>query len=152
MSMVNLKQFRSLAALICGSVSIVNCSGAPQTPASTGIAAAVPTATTPGDAIGIQFHNNPDPPHSGDNHALVAVTGADGVPVSDATVTTVYYMPAMPSMGMPEMRNSFPMTSDGNGSYSGSGNLVMAGTWNVTVTVSRSDKVLGSQKFTVIAK
>ena len=37
----------------------------------------------------------------------VSVLDADGKAIPDAEVTVTLVMPAMPSMGMPEMRNSF---------------------------------------------
>ena len=125
------------------------CARTPETPA-TGQAQSAAAAPTSG--LTIRFHNDPDPPRTGDNAAQVTVTSADGSAVTDATVSAVYYMPAMPSMGMPEMRSSFALTHQGLGVYSGSGTLVMSGTWNVTVAVSRGGAPLGSQKFTVIAR
>ena len=74
-----------------------------------------------------------------------------GAPVIDATVTAVFYMPAMPSMSMPEMRSTFPLQAAGDGIYRGTGNLSMGGTWNVTVTASRTGETLGRGKYTIIA-
>jgi hypothetical protein len=38
------------------------------------------------------------------------------------------------------------------GSYTGSGQVAMAGNWDVTVTVKRAGKELGSKKFPITAK
>ena len=87
----------------------------------------------------------------GDNEVEAVVT-QDGKPVTDATVAAIFRMPAMPSMNMPEMHSSATLEHQGAGRYVGTGALVMNGTWNVTVTVSRGDAELGSSRFTLLAK
>ena len=91
-------------------------------------------------------------PAKGDNEVEAVVKGADGKPVTDATVAATFRMPAMPSMNMPEMHTTASLAHQGDGRYLGTGQLVMAGTWNVTVTVSRDGAQLGSSRFTVLAK
>jgi len=103
-------------------------------------------------SITIDFKVNPDPPRSGDNTVNVVVRNADGTAVTDAAVTATFYMPAMPSMNMPEMRDVFQLSHTQEGTYSGRGNLEMAGTWDVTVNVSRSGEPLAKGRSTVIAK
>ena len=44
----------------------------------------------------------------------VTVTGPDGKPVSDAQVQVTLVMPAMPAMGMGEMRSSINLTWNGS--------------------------------------
>lgn len=120
---------------------------APQSQAS------VPATTVAGSpALNISFNMDPNPPQAGDNKLEVSVKQADGTPLTDATVTAVFYMPAMPSMGMPEMRSTFALSSTGNGIYRGTGELVMSGTWDVTVNVARGQEKLGNKKLTIIAK
>lgn len=113
---------------------------------------AVSTPAAGEQNLNIAFKNDPDPPQAGDNTVEVTVKQADGTPVVDATVNAVFYMPAMPSMNMPEMRSTFNLSSAGDGRYRGQGQLVMSGTWNVTVNVTREGEKLGNAKFTVIAK
>ena len=91
-------------------------------------------------------------PTSGDNKVEAVVKKADGTPVTDATVAATFRMPAMPAMNMPEMHSTAPLAHQGDGRYVGTGELMMAGTWNVTVTVSRDGAQLGSSRFTVVAK
>ena len=90
-------------------------------------------------------------PTKGDNKVEAVVT-QDGKPVTDATVAATFRMPAMPSMNMPEMHSTSALEHQGGGRYVGSGELSMAGTWNVTVTVSRGGAALGSSRFTLQAK
>jgi len=102
--------------------------------------------------LAIEFRSEPDPPKAGDNTFEVTVKEPDGSPVTDATVTTVFSMPAMPSMNMPAMRSTATLGHEASGRYRGAGQLSMGGTWNVTVTVSRGFEELGSKKFSVVAK
>jgi len=91
-------------------------------------------------------------PTSGNNKIEALVKQADGAPVTDATVSVTFRMPAMPAMNMPEMHTTAPLTSQGDGRYTGTGELMMAGSWNVTVNVSRGGEQLGSARFTLLAK
>lgn len=119
-------------------------SGAGATPAATqSIAAGQVTVT---------FATEPDPPKAGDNSVVVTVKQPDGTPVTDGSVTAVFSMPAMPSMNMPAMRSEAMLAHQGGGTYRGTGQLSMSGTWNVTVSVSRSGQELGSARLSVVAK
>ena len=119
--------------------------------AAAGGAPASPVAAVP-MPLNISFKSDPDPVRTGPNNLEVKVLGADGKPVTDATVSAAFFMPAMPSMNMPAMRNTVPLQSAGNGVYRGTGQLEMGGTWDVTVNVSRNGEKLGSKKLTVIGK
>ncbi len=109
-------------------------------------------APTAGQELSISFRSEPDPPEAGDNTFEVTVKQPDGSPVMDATVTTVFSMPAMPSMNMPAMRGTATLAHKASGRYRGSGQLSMGGTWNMIVTVSRGSEELGSKKFSLVAK
>ena len=63
-----------------------------------------------------------------------------------------FYLPPMPSMNMPEMRNNLQLTSAGNGLYKGSGTVGMAGDWDVTITAARRGQTLGTKKIKLTAK
>jgi hypothetical protein len=114
-------------------------------PASTGSSATR-------DGLDIMLRSQPDPPRSGDNMFEVTVRDAAGQPVSDADVTVTFFMAAMPSMNMPEMRNSVPLTHQGGGSYRGGGTVMMAGEWDVTVTASRAGQQIASETFDVVTR
>jgi hypothetical protein len=102
--------------------------------------------------VNVTFASEPDPPKAGDNSFLVTVKQPDGTPVTDGTVTAVFSMPAMPSMNMPAMRSDAALAHQGAGTYRGTGQLSMSGTWNVTVSVARNGQELGSARFSVVAK
>ena len=127
--------------------------------------AAAPGGTTPGQGstpagqpasdgqrVAIEFRSDPDPPTWGNNTFEVTVAQPDGSPVTDATVETVFSMPAMPSMNMPAMRSTTALPHQGAGRYRGTGELSMGGTWNVIVTVARGTEELGRRTFSVIAR
>ena len=104
------------------------------------------------DGLTITFASTPDPPHAGANTFDVTVTQADGAPLADATVTTVFSMPAMPAMNMPAMRSEATLQHDADGRYRGTGQLSMGGTWNVAVKVVRGSEELASRQLSIVVK
>jgi len=116
----------------------------PQAPAATG-------AGTP-ERVEITFRPQPDPPRTGDNVLEVSVKDAAGQPIADADVTVTFFMPAMPTMNMPAMRNEAKLPPVSGGVYRGPGQVMMAGRWDVTVTVTRDGQRLGSRQFAVVAR
>jgi hypothetical protein len=101
--------------------------------------------------VDVTFKSEPDPPKMGENTFEVMVMSG-GQPVTDADVAVEFFMPAMPAMNMAEMRNSVPLAHDSGGRYRGTGNVMMSGSWDATVTVKRGGQLLGSEKFPVTAK
>ena len=104
------------------------------------------------NGLTVTYRTDPNPPIAGKNVAYATVKSENGAPITDAHIAAVYNMPAMPSMNMPEMRNTFQLTHQKKGAYQGTGELVMGGTWNVTVEVTRSGQVAAVHRFTVVAK
>lgn len=127
----------------CGSK---DSTGNPTTPASA--PAAVPDSGT----VRIDYRAEPDPPRKGKNDVQVTVLQPDGTRVTDADVTVTYYMPAMPSMSMPEMRDAFPLARQNEGTYAGEVQLSMGGTWQVTVNVTQGGESVAMKRFTIIAR
>jgi len=111
----------------------------------------VPAATST-EGVTIDFSSEPDPPKSGDNTIEVTVRQPDGTAITDAVVTAVFSMPAMPAMNMPAMRAEAKLTHVERGRYQGMGQLAMAGTWNVTVTATRDGEPIGRRSFSIVAK
>ncbi|MBI4477338.1 MAG: FixH family protein, partial [Acidobacteria bacterium] len=72
--------------------------------------------------------------------------------VTDAEVTVAFFMPAMPTMNMPAMRNDAKLSHAGGGTYRGPGQVMMAGRWEVSVLVSRSGQRIGAHQLTVVAR
>jgi RND family efflux transporter MFP subunit len=107
------------------------------------------TATTGTD---ITFHTVPDPAKVGDNQLEATVKDAGGKPIDDADVTVQFFMPAMPTMSMPAMRSEAKLSPAGGGAYRGMGQVLMAGRWDATVTVTRGGQRLGSKQLPVVAR
>ena len=129
--------------------------GQGQAPAPAGsIEGAKPasSAATSANGVAIEFHSQPDPPTSGDNTIEVTVRQPDGTAITDAAVTAVFSMPAMPAMNMPAMRSEAKLSHVEGGFYRGMGLLSMAGTWNVTVTATRDGEPVGRRSFSIVAK
>jgi hypothetical protein len=104
------------------------------------------------ERLSIALRSQPDPPRSGENQLEAVVKTPEGTPVTDAEVTVVFFMAAMPSMNMPAMRNEAKLTHAGNGVYRGTGQVMMAGRWDVTVNVLRDGQRIGSHQTSVVAR
>ncbi|HLG54258.1 MAG TPA: FixH family protein [Vicinamibacterales bacterium] len=103
--------------------------------------------------LDITFRTVPAAPRAAAaNQFEVTVKDRQGKPVDGAEVSVALYMPAMPAMKMPEMRNEVKLKGTGNGRYVGAGQVMMAGAWTVTVSVKQNGKEIGQQKVTMTAK
>lgn len=99
--------------------------------------APAPKTSADGGKLAITLQSQPTPPRAGGNQF---------------EVTLDFFMPAMPSMKMPERRSSARLTSAGNGVYRGKGSIGMAGQWDVTVVVMRGGQRLGSKQTIVTVR
>ena len=116
------------------------------------MAASMPPAEYRAAPLDIAFRSLPDPPQTGDNTFEVAVKDALGRPVTDAAVTVDLFMPAMPAMGMPDMRSAAKLAHGANGVYRGVGQVFMAGRWEVTISATRGGAEIASRKLIVTAR
>ena len=113
---------------------------------------AKPPAAKPAPPL-ITFASQPTPAKAGGNSQFdVTVKDAKGQPIVNADVSVTLVMPAMPAMKMAEMRHEVKLKPAGGGKYSGTGEIMMAGQWNVTVSVKQAGKEIGSKKLTLSAK
>ena len=108
--------------------------------------------TRGGPALDIVFRSQPDPPRTGESLFEVAVKNPSGQPVTDADVSVQLFMPAMPTMNMPAMRNETKLPHVGAGVYRGTGQVMMGGRWDATVTVSKGGQQIGRKQFAVVAR
>ena len=102
--------------------------------------------------IQIVFRSEPDPPKAGENQFEVTVKDKSGKAITDADVSVVFVMPAMPAMKMPAMRKTVKLEAASGGTYRGKGEVPMAGRWDVTVTVSQKGRELAKKKLTLTAR
>jgi Cu(I)/Ag(I) efflux system membrane fusion protein len=94
----------------------------------------------------IVFHANPETLKAGEDAQFhVNLTDQNAKPIADAKVSLTLVMPAMPSMGMPEMKSTFdlPWTA-GSQMYAGYGQAPMAGSWNVLVEARKNGAVIAT--------
>ena len=112
--------------------------------------AAAQSAATKKPTVDIMLTSKPSPPKTGDNTFEVMVKDAAGKPITDAEVTAMFFMPKMGAM--PEMKNNVTLKHQKEGTYVGTGQVMMAGKWDVTVMVKRAGKEIGSKKFPVTAQ
>lgn len=117
-------------------------------PAGAGEATAL---NVPNQQIGIDLTTDPTPPHKGTNTMRVKLTGADGKPVTGAQTAVIFFMPAMPAMGMAAVRTAATLTEKGNGVYEGLIQLQTGGTWQITVTAQRNGETIGTKQLTISA-
>ena len=100
--------------------------------------------------VDIMLMSKPSPPKTGENTFEVMVKDASGKPITDAEVSAEFFMAKMGNM--PEMKNTVALKHQKEGTYAGTGQVMMAGKWDVTVKVKRAGKEIGSKKFPVTAQ
>lgn len=103
-------------------------------------------------ALDITYRSSPDPPRTGETAFEVTVRDAAGQPVTDAEVSGVLFMPAMPTMNMPAMRSETKLSHVGAGIYRGAAQVLMAGGWELTVVVRRGGQTIGTRRFNLMAR
>jgi Cu(I)/Ag(I) efflux system membrane fusion protein len=94
--------------------------------------------------IKFTFRSDPETPRGNSDATLhVTMLDASGKPVTDVQLKVTLIMPAMPAMGMGEMRAASDLTWKGS-DYVGTIKVPTAGSWNVEVNASRNGQLLGS--------
>jgi hypothetical protein len=100
----------------------------------------------------VVFRSDPATPQGGAEAALhVSVQDAAGKSVPDARVQVTLFMPAMPAMGMAEVRKAAVLDWKGS-DYVGRIKVPTRGTWTVTVEVSRGGELLTNYRSSLNAK
>ena len=94
----------------------------------------------------IMLATRPSPPAKGSNQLTVRLTGPGGQGVAGAQVTVMFFLPAMPAMGMAAQHAQANLEDQGGGAYAGTIQLPSGGAWQVTVTAQRDGKVIASRQ------
>ena len=135
----------AFAMTMVGSLLLAACGGGEQNTGGTS------TPAPPAGNVDVTLATQPDPPRMGET-TFEAMVMMGGQPVTDADVSVELFMPAMPEMKMAEMRNSVALKHEGGGRYRGTGNVMMAGNWDATVSVKRNGQEVGGRKIPITAK
>jgi hypothetical protein len=99
----------------------------------------------------VELSSDPNPPHKGSNVFRVKLTDASGSAISGAEASVIFFMPAMPAMGMAAMSMTVTFSDKGNGLYEGSGALGSGGTWQVTILAKKNGQAIASKQLSVNA-
>jgi nitrogen fixation protein FixH len=99
----------------------------------------------------IELTTDPSPAQKGKNTVRVKLTDPDAKPIAGAEVTVTFFMAAMPSMNMPEMKTVIKGADKGAGMYEGEADLGSGGIWQVTVAAKNNGQPLATKKLTVKA-
>src|ERR1700676_145169 len=99
----------------------------------------------------IALTTDPSPAQKGSNTIRVKLTDPAGKPVAGAQVTVTFFMEAMPTMNMPEMKTVIKGADKGGGMYEGKGDLGSGGMWQVTVTAQQNGQTIATKKLTIKA-
>jgi RND family efflux transporter MFP subunit len=115
------------------------------------------TSATPGGStataqLDIAFRTVPDPARTGENEIEVVLKDAAGTPVDGAQVSVQLFMAAMPTMNMPAQRSETTLAAGGSGVYRGTGQVMTAGRWDATVTVTRNGQRVGTKNLSLVAR
>jgi len=101
------------------------------------------------EQIKIEMTTQPATLQKGKNTVRIKLTGGDGKPVDGVQVSAMFFMPAMPAMGMAAEHASAALNAKGQGVYEGPLELDSGGTWQVTVTVQHAGATIVTKKLTV---
>src|ERR1700687_100340 len=112
-------------------------------------AGAASTMNTP--KANAELTSDPSPPHKGRNVFRVKLTDPSGAAISGAEVSVIFFMPAMPEMGMAAMRTPVTVSEKGAGIYEASGQLESGGTWQVTILARKDGQTIVSKQLSVNA-
>jgi RND family efflux transporter MFP subunit len=100
----------------------------------------------------INLTTAPDPAHVGTNRVRVELRDAQQRPITDASVTVRFSMPAMPSMNMPAMHADARLQHQADGAYIGTSSLSMAGSWEVTVSAQRDGRMIAEKELAILVR
>ncbi|MHB8382138.1 MAG: efflux RND transporter periplasmic adaptor subunit [Candidatus Binataceae bacterium] len=100
-------------------------------------------------AATLALTTDPSPPAKGKNIVNVTLTEPGGAPITGAGVRVVFFMPAMPSMGMAAVRVETTLADQGGGKYGGQITLASGGTFTVTVTAEKAGASIAAKQTSI---
>src|SRR6185295_18311259 len=109
------------------------------------------SATATNSGATLEFTTQPDPPRKGANKFRVHLKDVKGMPLAGVDVAVSFFMPAMPAMGMAEMKSETRLREIGNGDYEGAGSFQSGGTWQVTITARKNGQTISTRQLSLNA-
>ena len=103
-----------------------------------------------GGGLNVEVTTEPTPAKVGRNRVRVKVIDASGEAVRDAEVQVTLFMPQMGAM--PPMETKANLFPAGPGEYTGEIEVLMAWTWEATVTVRKGGQTLGVARINIVAR
>lgn len=105
----------------------------------------------PAQEMNVDFSSQPSPPQKGSNTIQVKLTSTGGKPVTGAQIGVIFYMPAMPAMGMVAIKKTATLNDNGSGTYEGTLDLPSGGSYQVTITAQRNGQVIAGKQISITA-
>ncbi|HYL98908.1 MAG TPA: efflux RND transporter periplasmic adaptor subunit [Blastocatellia bacterium] len=103
-------------------------------------------------AANVDFSSEPSTPRKGMNLYRVKLTAANDALISGAQISVRSFMPAMPQMGMAAINVATPLKEKSAGVYEGQVNLQTGGTWQITVTATKSGAIIAMKQLSLNAE
>jgi RND family efflux transporter MFP subunit len=103
----------------------------------------------PSQQVALDFTSEPSPPRKGGNTLRVKLNSAESKPISGAQVNVMFYMAAMPAMGMAAVGKQVTLADAGGGNYEGQLDLPSGGSYEVTVTAQHNGQTLANKQLTL---
>lgn len=97
----------------------------------------------------IELSTTPSPAVKGNIGIQVQLTDNRGSPISGATVTVTFFLPAMPAMGMSALRAQTVCSDQGGGDYRGVVKLTSGGAWMVSVVARKGGQTIGTAQLSL---
>jgi RND family efflux transporter MFP subunit len=100
----------------------------------------------------VDFSTSPSPPHKGNNSLRVKLASTGSKPIPGAQVNVIFYLPAMPAMGMAAVKKTATLADKGDGTYESELDLPSGGSYQVTIAAQRNGKTIASRQLTLNAE
>jgi membrane fusion protein, copper/silver efflux system len=108
------------------------------------------SVTSPMPGVTARLTTDPSPARVGTNRIRAEVADESGEPIEGAEVEVRLRMPGMGAM--PPMETKADLKDAGKGVYTGGLEIPMAWSWSATVTVRKTDRLLGTVETTIMAR
>ncbi|MGC1678090.1 MAG: efflux RND transporter periplasmic adaptor subunit [Candidatus Binataceae bacterium] len=110
---------------------------------------AVADANHSASAATLAMSTDPSPPAKGKNIVQVTLADSSGTPIAGAEMRVIFFMPAMPSMGMAAVRAEAALADQGGGKYRAEMTLASGGTFTVTISAEKGGRSIANKQMSI---